>query len=239
MSNKFKIVITSILVVVFGVVGVVFADDIINNFYGEATVNMPSGGSEAALGAVTPTGGICDGSEPATTLCNVSIYELDVDTDAAIDEDLSVGGELQAQRVVQGGSVISASSSLSIAMSLTAAQVCDNSVIKVNDAAVANDKTAASLDITLPATSTLFADCLDTSGDSVSFWFMNNSPTSATSTEIIAGTGCDARISGDTGATDTILGGYGAKITLIRATDVLGDGGSMDCLAVIEPNKVD
>lgn len=142
-------------------------------------------------------------------------------------------GEIQAQRVIQGGSVTNATSSLTGPLTLTAAQVCNSAVITVNTAPTGSDA-AASIDITLPATSTLFADCLDTNGDKASFLLVNASPTAASTTEIIAGTGCNAMISGDTGAADTIAGSAGALITMYRATDYLGSNGTPDCFVTIE-----
>jgi hypothetical protein len=149
-------------------------------------------------------------------------------------DDLIVKGETQLQRLVQGGTVLNASSTLTTALTLTAAQVCNSSVIKVNTAATINTVAAASLDITMPATSTLFADCLNDNGDSIRFLFVNASPTAASTTEMIAGTGCNAMISGDTGAADTIAGGSSAYITIQRMTDYLGSNGTADCEVIIE-----
>jgi hypothetical protein len=148
---------------------------------------------------------------------------------------LTVGGESQLQRVIQGGSITNASSSLNTAMTLTAAQVCNSSLVTVNNAATASFAAVASLDITMPATSTLFADCLDTNGDSISFIFVNASPTAASSTEMIAGTGCESFKSQDTGGADTVPGLGAVKITFLRATDYMGVNAVNDCIMTVEP----
>lgn len=135
---------------------------------------------------------------------------------------------------VKGGRTFTATTTMNTAFTLTAAQVCNNKVIKVNTAATATFKAAASLDITMPATSTLFSECLRDNGDEIKFLFVNASPTAASTTEMIAGTGCEAMISGDTAAADHIAGGSSAWITLIRMTDYLGVNGTADCQVIIE-----
>jgi hypothetical protein len=136
--------------------------------------------------------------------------------------------------VITGGKTLIATSTMNTAFTLTAAQVCNNRVIKVNTAATANFVAAASLDITMPATSTLFSECLRNDGDEVEFLFINASPTAASTTEFVAGTGCEGMISGDTGAADTIAGMGAAKITLKRIKDFWGVNGTADCIFNIE-----
>lgn len=161
--------------------------------------------------------------------------------DVTVGDALTVTGEIQAQKIIEGGDITDASTTLTSALTLTAAQVCDSSHISVNSAAVAGTIADASIDITLPATSTLWADCLDTDGDSTEFTFYNASPTSASSTEFVAGTGCDLRIgtSSNAIANDTIEGLNGATIKIKRVDDALEDGGSIDCFVYITENKVD
>jgi hypothetical protein len=120
-----------------------------------------------------------------------------------------------------------------IAGSLTAAQVCNSAVITVNDAATtATHNVVASIDVTLPATSTLFADCLDAVGDTTSFLFVNASPTGASTTEIVAGTGCADNF--EVSAGDANVAGLGAAwITITRMTDYLGVNGTADCLVTV------
>jgi len=137
-------------------------------------------------------------------------------------------------RLITGGKITNASSTLTAARTLTAAEVCDSSIITINNAATTNTKAAARLDITLPATSTLFS-CLNYEGAQTSFLFVNASPTAASTTEFVAGTGCEGMISGDTGAADTIAGAGGAAlITLIRAKDFYGVNGTSDCIFYIQ-----
>lgn len=44
-------------------------------------------------GPVVPVGGICDGSEPATNLCNVNAYSLTTDSTLTSGGNLSVAGD--------------------------------------------------------------------------------------------------------------------------------------------------
>lgn len=149
-----------------------------------------------------------------------------------IYSDINIHGNLTT-----GGNTLVATSTMQIAFSLTSAQVCNNDTIIVNSGCAASTaacSVAASLDITFPATSTLFADCLREEGAETSFWFVNASPTAASTTELVAGTGCEGIISGDTGAADTIAGLGVAKITLKRVEDFFGTGGANDCLFITE-----
>jgi len=110
-------------------------------------------------------------------------------------------------KVVLGGKYLNASTTMTSAKTLTAKQVCENQVISVNSAAVAGTLSAASLDVTLPATSTLFSECLKEEGASVGFWFVNLSPTAATTTQIVAGAGGDIMEPDDGSAFDVEIGG--------------------------------
>lgn len=186
-----------------------------------------------ASGTRFPHGISADSTSPSAG--EVRGTTLNITGATALSSTLTVSGEIQAQRIVEGGSVANASSTLTDPLTLTAAQVCDNSVITVNDAAVAGSLSVASIDITLPATSTLFADCLDATGDSISFLFVNASPTAASTTEMIAGTGCESFKSQDTGGADTVPGLGMAKITLTRATDYMGVNAVNDCIMTVEP----
>ena len=132
-----------------------------------------------------------------------------------------------------GGQALNASTTLTIARTITAAEFCSNAYIHVNSAAVSATVAAASLDLTFPATSTVFGLCLNYEGATRTIRFRNNSPTSASTTEMSAGTGCDAMIPEATGADDTIEGLNEAYITLRRTTDAFADGGSVDCIMSI------
>lgn len=172
--------IISVVFVLVAAGSVYAATQIYNNYYGSVVINQGDSENES-FGSVTAIGGLCDGSEPTTQLCNVNVYELESQT------DLTVGG-----KIASGGDVTDATSTMEIAFTLTAAQVCDSAVISVNSGCSADTaacNVAASLDITFPATSTLFALCLDDDGDYTEFIFYNSSPTAASTTQMVAGTG--------------------------------------------------
>lgn len=135
----------------------------------------------------------------------------------AVTGTTALTGETKLSKTHTGGTVTDASSTMNTALTLTAAQVCDSSVIHVNSSSVAGDIIAASLDITFPATSTLFADCLDDDGDTTSFVFYNSSPTAATTTQMVAGAG--GKIFEPDGQNVEIGGLNGALITLQRNDD--------------------
>ncbi len=128
----------------------------------------------------------------------------------------------------KGGSTYNASSTLQIARSITVGEIANNKTITVNSGAVAGTIAAASLDLTLPATSTLWS-LLKTEGDQYTFDFINQSPTAASTTQIVAGTGCTL-VKGVADGDDTIPGQKGATITLKRIKDWLADGGTKDCV---------
>lgn len=90
---------------------------------------------------------------------------------------VTVTGESQFSTVVQGGSYLSTSTPGNT--TLTAAQVCDNSVIEMTP-------TIASVNVTFPATSTLFADCLDTVGDSKDLLLTNATGTAGILLTLVA-----------------------------------------------------
>jgi len=130
----------------------------------------------------------------------------------ALTGALTVTGDLN-----KTGDVTDATSTLTGPLTLTAAQVCDSNVITVNSGVTTASahNVAASLDITLPATSTLFVDCLSTEGDPRSFIFCNQSPTAATTTQIVAGTGIKVTV--PDGQNTNIGGGACAKVDIQRA----------------------
>ena len=233
-------IITLVLIAGLSMIGVKaaerFASVTINNVE-NLTMNVEGSvdgeGILGASGSRFPNGISADSTSPSAG--EVRGATLTTTGAATIGGAVTIDGEVQAQRIVQGGTITSASSTLTTALTLTAAQICNNSIITVDDAAVAGTVAAASLDITMAATSTLFADCLDTEGDSTSFIFVNASPTAASTTEMIAGTGCESFKSQDTGAADTVPGLGAAKITLLRATDYMGVNAANDCIMITEP----
>lgn len=127
----------------------------------------------------------------------------------------ATGDMIASAALVDGGAVTSASSSLRVAMSLTAAQICDSAVVYVTP----GPKMPASVDITLAATSSLFADCLDTEGNEVSFLFCNNGTVAASTTQIVKGAGIGLMESDDSSDFNVEIGGGAcAEITLTRFT---------------------
>jgi Zn-dependent alcohol dehydrogenase len=117
---------------------------------------------------------------------------------------------------------------LTIARTITAGEIANNRLITVNSAATTATVSAASLDLTLAATSTLWS-FLKNDGDEYTFDFVNQSPTAATTTQIVAGTGCTL-VKGVADGDDTIPGQKGATIVIKRVMDWLADGGSKDCV---------
>jgi len=101
----------------------------------------------------------------------------------SIGTTLTVTGETNADTVIIGGDVTTIASSATT--SVTAAQFCNSTVIRWAPLA------DASSDLTLPSTSTLFADCLTADGDSKTVLFMNISATAASTTQIVKGDGLD------------------------------------------------
>lgn len=130
---------------------------------------------------------------------------------------------------VKGGKTLVASTTLTVARTLTAAEVCNNKTIKVNTSAVAGTLSEASLDLTVAGTSTLFTTCLKAEGDEVEFDLVNASPTAATTTELVAGTGCQI-VYGVADGDATIPGQKGATVNLKRIYDWTGTGGAKDCV---------
>lgn len=92
LTKKFYFISVAAIVCLLAVSGVVLADTIINHYYGEATISQAVDEGES-FGGVAEVGGICNGSEPTTQMCNVNTYELQIQTDLTIDDDLIVSGE--------------------------------------------------------------------------------------------------------------------------------------------------
>jgi len=128
--------------------------------------------------------------------------------------DINIHGKL-----TDGGKVTNASSTLKMATTLTAKQVCESSIITFNSDADSNTESDSSLDITLPATSTLWTTCLQEEGAHTSFWIANLSPTAASTTQIVAGGGTDLlEPNTDDDFNVEIGGGDRAKIEIWRQT---------------------
>lgn len=118
-------------------------------------------------------------------------------TGAATTGGLTASGDNRASSLIKTGSIATFTNT----STATAANVCDNPLWTVTP--VTSTPT-----ITLPATSTLFADCLTTNGDTVVF----SVKTITTSTILVVGTGGNA----DLNSTLTITADKSAKITIIR-----------------------
>jgi len=128
--------------------------------------------------------------------------DLETEDDATVGDDLTVVGDsaftgrLSWDGNVMQGSVTSLDAVTTTAYAVTAANVCNNTLLSLT----------MSGDIptyTLPATSTLFADCLTTNGDYKEIALYNAS--SVTSTVVAAGTGGTLYYSSSStiGVTDT------------------------------------
>jgi len=99
---------------------------------------------------------------------------------ATIGETLTVTGETNLVNLIYGGAVTTISTS-SATYTLTAAQICDSAVISYQN-------TATSSTLTLPATTTLAADCLTADGDT-KYVLLENAATTTYNATIAAGTG--------------------------------------------------
>ncbi len=107
---------------------------------------------------------------------------------------------LRAASFVQQGSL----ATFATTSAATAANVCDNPVWNSSSNGVATTT------ITLPATTTLFADCLTTNGDTITFSVINTD--SVTSTVLAAGSGGTALYESSL----TIAAGKAAIVKVVR-----------------------
>ncbi len=101
--------------------------------------------------------------------------------DATLSSTLTIGAETQADRIVSGGDVTIIGYGTTTA---TAAEICDNAVIQIG---LLTDDTAS---LTLPATTTLHADCLGANGKGQTI-LVQNIATSTMAMTIVAGAGID------------------------------------------------
>ena len=190
-------------------------------------MNVAGGLGEMAFGAITQDKSTFDhGIEILAEGLDITGGDLNVDGTS----DFSAA--ITADRIFDGGTVTNASTTLTVARALTAAEVCDSSIITVNSAAVAATVSASSLDITLPSTTTLWALCLAEEGSHVSFFYSNLSPTAASTTQIVAGTGMDLLEAGDGSVTNIEIGGGDrAKIEIWRQTGL--ETGTLDAYTIV------
>ena len=169
------------------------------------------------------------GADDGTHLTKLTVVEtLDVSSTAVFGGALSIGGTLTVQGALtlNGALAVATSTRLvslvetgSIATftattTATAAQVCDRTLWSL-------DAQVSGISITLPASSSLFADCLTTSGDVRRFTIYN---TSLFASAIVAGTGGVMDFS--TSTTGIIPTGASADLIIFR-TSTLGYRASM------------
>ena len=156
--------------------------------------NYTEGYWDSAEGYYVDGTAIIDGSgnvDGAVTSGSASTFASTIDVDGAatlasavieagatIATTLTVSGETNADTLIFGGDVF-ATSSL-VAATLSAAEVCNNSVIQATP--------SASFTLTLPATSTLYADCIPTAGDT-KVMTIENATSGTANVTIAAGTG--------------------------------------------------
>jgi len=129
-----------------------------------------------------------------------SLYEygdLEVAGTAYLTGAVQMDSDVRIDSLVQTGAI----ATFTVSSTATAANVCDNPLWAVSPP-------GAEPTITLPATTTLFADCLTTNGDTLSF----NVKAIATSTVLAVGGGGNL----DLDATATITADKSAKVTIIR-----------------------
>ena len=132
------------------------------------------------------------GAEDGTHLTKLSVVDtLDVSSTVSISGTLNQlgssiftgaltsNGDTRAASLVKAGSVVT----LTTSTVLTAAQICNSGVIV---GAAASDAIAP-FQVTLPNSTTLFADCMTTNGDRISIPYVNQS--ALTTTVFVAGAG--------------------------------------------------
>jgi hypothetical protein len=164
------------------------------------------------FGALSSETAVNTDADETTNFNDIRADDIEVEDDLFVGGDATITGSLTVTGDLKNsGSVTDASSTMTVNLTLTAAQVCDSNVITVTPGPLA----AASLDVILPATSTLFADCLDTEGDQRSLLICNTSATAASTTQIVAGTGI--KLTEPDGQNVEIGGGNCAYIDIYRA----------------------
>ena len=150
-------------------------------------------------------------------------------TGAVVGTTITASGETNLDSLIQGGDVTAITTS-SAAYTLTAANICDSSILNISPL-------GAELTVTLPSTTTLFADCLAADGDTRSFWFYNGSATAASTTQIVAGTGGDLVEPDDGSDHDVEIGG--GNYALITMTRFVKTGALNVIVSVLEYSPAD
>lgn len=158
-SEKKKKSLLIVLSVVFSIVlsglGTYALADVINNFYGNTTINQQQATSdqgESLGGAVTAIAGVCSGSEPVTQMCNVGVSNLDISGSTTIN-DLSVTGTfafddpLTLNKALSAGA-ITGSSTLAITGSSTLKDLSMNGLTVSQTLAVTGSSTMKDITMT-------------------------------------------------------------------------------------------
>lgn len=122
---------------------------------------------------------------------------LDVTGAATFGSTVTITGETAVGNFIGGGSV----ATIYGTTTLTAANLCDNSVFIVKTAKGAHKASAGMVTLTTPATTTLYADCLDSNGEWRELLVVNNA-TTAIDILFSAGAGIDYQRSGT--STDSV-----------------------------------
>jgi hypothetical protein len=194
MNKNIFLTVVVILTLAVSIAGIVLPKQVVVDSFGNATASFWD----------TAEGYKVDG----TTVINGS--GVITGTSQTLSSTLSVTGETQLAGLVSGGAVYTASIGTT---SISAATVCDYGTWIITP----TDAVSTILWLTLPSTTTLAADCLDSVGDQKTI-FMVNGATQATSTSFVAGLGIDLMKSGDTGGVLAVAQNEEAVLTFIRTT---------------------
>ena len=150
----------------------------------------------------------------------VNVYNQSTDEESGLggstSDDWNVGGDLTVSGETKIGDLIQGGGSLVITgtTTLTAAQVCSYSIIEQDP------QQAAGITLTLPATSTLYADCFDTVGNSKTV-LLYNSADGAEDITVVAGTGIDLQ---ESDGQNVVIGQHNyASLTFTRLSDTTGE----------------
>lgn len=188
---------------------------VINNYYGSS---QDASGLEGTLGT-TPVASNAShlSQEPKPTAFGSTYFSGDVEYDgsAYFDSPATFASNTRAASFVRTGSI----AAFTATSTATALQVCDSPVWTTTP--VSTTPT-----LTLPTTSSLFAACLSSNGDSISFGLVNLS--SATNTILAAGTGGTLNWSLNS---STINAGTDSTINIKRVSDI-----SYQATVTVHPN---
>jgi trimeric autotransporter adhesin len=126
-------------------------------------------------------------------------------TGAVVGTTITASGETNLDSLIQGGDVTAITTS-SAAYTLTAANICDSSILNISPL-------GAELTVTLPSTTTLFADCLTANGDVKEIGLSIN--TTSTVFAVPAGNGIAAS------ASTTFAGDTSGTMRVVRFSDTV------------------